>query len=645
VERRSLINDDLSVGQEELFTYDSLGRPEVLTDALGAATSVYLPRSGILDYGLLADGRYKRAHQYFDASTHPVTSANYMRLREVAYQRIAGGASSPLSASTYDYRVDGLIKQFDRSVSGQGMQETSYLYNSHGRLAESSASGLTNQYRYSKSGDLIRMDTKGAVKTFTEGLGGQVRYARAASDAGVLRGSVDEYATVEVDGRPTVLRGDLSFEAPLTGLDSASALTITAEDISNNLRTSTYQVSTNGVIREYSYDRNGRLERQTAAGAEMVYEWDAADRLLAIQTAKSPVAGTKRTEFIYDVLDQRTGIIEKAFDGANWATTAHDTFVWADGELVQKRDATGSIIRRRYLRDGFIDVDTAGVGRGYIVTRDHLGSAREVVEVDTGVVVARYDYDAFGTPTRQGSVHEDRLFSGHYYHASSGLHLAWARAYDSTNGRWLSRDPLIWAEALPEGTSAYAYVGNDPVNRVDPLGLCFQSAKSRPPSRPAASQQDFTHGFVIPGDADAGLLAGFLRNNGRNSERALYYLNEIWNQRNAMNSAAGKGSEVVRSFDSFNAARSAARKAAGLGDDVVPFVSEIGPLKGRVTGMMSSDGLKGWRLDYDKGKGFHVNWWNRTAGPNRAQWSYGANHVLGKSHDDFLNLLEHAFPK
>ena len=78
---------------------------------------------------------------------------------------------------------------------------------------------------------------------------------------------------------------------------------------------------------------------------------------------------------------------------------------------------------------------------------------------------------------------------------------------------------------------------------------------------------------------------------------------------------------------------------------MVPFVNEIGPLKGRVTGSMSVDRLRGWRLDWDpNGGGFHVNWWDRTGGTKRSSWYYGANFVPSKSYDNFLDLLEHAFP-
>jgi RHS repeat-associated protein len=58
-------------------------------------------------------------------------------------------------------------------------------------------------------------------------------------------------------------------------------------------------------------------------------------------------------------------------------------------------------------------------------------------------------------------------FTGHYFHAPSGLFLAVFRAYDPNIGRWLSRDPM----AEKGGINLYAYVGNGPITFIDPLGL------------------------------------------------------------------------------------------------------------------------------------------------------------------------------
>jgi hypothetical protein len=104
------------------------------------------------------------------------------------------------------------------------------------------------------------------------------------------------------------------------------------------------------------------------------------------------------------------------------------------------------------------------------------------------------------------------------------------------------------------------------------------------------------------------------------------------------------GFERPETFDSLDEARKKAREYAGLGDDAVDFVAEIGPMKGRITGRMSPDGRRGWRVDWDPEKGLHINWWNRTGGISRADWFYGANMVKGGTLDQLYSLLEH-FPR
>ncbi|MDQ6662075.1 MAG: hypothetical protein M3Z24_14065, partial [Chloroflexota bacterium] len=61
---------------------------------------------------------------------------------------------------------------------------------------------------------------------------------------------------------------------------------------------------------------------------------------------------------------------------------------------------------------------------------------------------------------------------GQYLDAETGLHDNWHRSYDArpgsvTRGSYLSPDPI----GYPDGDDPYAYVGGDPINRVDPTGL------------------------------------------------------------------------------------------------------------------------------------------------------------------------------
>lgn len=81
-----------------------------------------------------------------------------------------------------------------------------------------------------------------------------------------------------------------------------------------------------------------------------------------------------------------------------------------------------------------------------------------------------------------------------------------------------------------------------------------------------------------------------------------------------MNQGGTETSVVVQSgydiFNGYNFVCDKARRFAGLGDKSIPFVEEIGSMTGSITGRQSpdglTDGLRGYRLDSNKG--FHINW-------------------------------------
>jgi RHS repeat-associated protein len=86
----------------------------------------------------------------------------------------------------------------------------------------------------------------------------------------------------------------------------------------------------------------------------------------------------------------------------------------------------------------------------------------------SGALKARYDYDPYGkSVVVDGNMNVDFGYTGHYFHAPSGLNLTLYRAYNPALGRWLSRDPI----GENGGTNLYGYVFNSPVKLVDPLGL------------------------------------------------------------------------------------------------------------------------------------------------------------------------------
>ncbi|MBN8540431.1 MAG: RHS repeat-associated core domain-containing protein [Deltaproteobacteria bacterium] len=165
--------------------------------------------------------------------------------------------------------------------------------------------------------------------------------------------------------------------------------------------------------------------------------------------------------------------LSRFVDGAFQTGYMHDT----SGRLVAEVEPSG------HLRSHFVyateshspDYMIKG-GVRYYFAKDQLGSIRAVINTDTGTISQSLHYDEFGRVLADSNPGFQPFgFAGGHYDYETGLVRFGARDYDSEVGRWLSKDPILFAGG---DTNLYGYVGNEPINSIDPRELRLTTSGS-----------------------------------------------------------------------------------------------------------------------------------------------------------------------
>ena len=219
----------------------------------------------------------------------------------------------------------------------------------------------------------------------------------------------------------------------------------------NGFRTAAWD----GQSTDTTPQRNPWGEQIERAGQKLI--WDDEGNLAGIEQD-----GKKIASYQYDARGVRIGKTLHKASGDEQTTYLYDT----ERRLSAETDAQGNI-KREYLYNGIRPYAMLEGKRLTAIYSDVRGLPLVMLD-EKQQVVWRGNWNDWGAPLGEAADNPINLrLAGQYHDAESGLYYNVHRYYDPDQGAYISPDPL--GERL--GEHRYAYVNNDPVSGVDPLGL------------------------------------------------------------------------------------------------------------------------------------------------------------------------------
>lgn len=515
------------------FSYDGLSRmTQAITPEAGTTSYVYTTTSGGQCAGNLgvpckiSDARGVSATLTYDAlsrltgksysdSTHSVTY-NYdqtaigaLTITNSNGLRTSMTDGSGSTAWSFDLMGRTLIRQQTISTVTKSI---GYTYNLDGSVATmTSPSSRVYTYTYNNAGQASSLKDVAHSINFFSGS----HYAPPGMLSSGINGAVTGWNAITLtnsyNNRLQLSQAQAVSPLPLTllnlsysydqgsGINNGNIMSIT------NGRDSSRSVS-------YSYDQLNRLaSAQSPSTWGNSYSYDAWGNL----TQKNVIKGMAESMSL--IINNKNQVTSPAFtyDSAGevtWDTThalSYDaeghmspasglSYTYdGDGRRVLKSDGTvywiddqlrpiaigttsGSITRDYvFLGSQRIAMVPISSGNPYYYLSDHLGSTAVIASGDGKTIQWDADYFPFGT-VRQvftGIVGNSYEFTGYENDSETGYNNANARYESGRWGAFLAPDPFAGSMNItnPQSLNRYAYVTNNPISSIDPLGLAPQS--------------------------------------------------------------------------------------------------------------------------------------------------------------------------
>ena len=453
-------------GKMTSFQYDLAGRLIKETDPLGRFKSYAYDPAG---------NRTSRTDE--DNMTVQYAYDNLNRLTQISYP------NSTTTTFGYDAR-NNLTSAANPNI---GYTLTYDLDNRLTQIVDSD--NKTVSYQYNGLNQRTQMVTPDG-RTITYGYNTTNRLSQISSAIGAFNISYDDAGRRTSLDYPNLVTTTYSYNASsfLTNLlarynqqTTINSFAYTPDGMSN--RTSMIDLA---GTHNYTYDNTYQLTQATHPNmATEQFTYDAVGNRSSSE-GQAPSTG-RSTDYVYDFENR---LIEVDYSGMT-AQYKYDPF----GRRIEK-NVNNTITR--YIYDGSnivtqydgswnvtakythtLDIDDPltvqqGVSTFYYL-KDGLGSVVNLTDA-SGNVLKGYTYKSFGEIySETGSLVQPFTFTGREYDPESGLYFYRARYYDPRAGRFLTKDPIGFASG---DTNLYRYLGNDPLNLIDPFGLEMASLRA-----------------------------------------------------------------------------------------------------------------------------------------------------------------------